>query len=453
MTTTSSAAYVWAWLADATDPIPVGVLRNRAGQSGLSFRYGDRYASTPGAIPLYGLPFDGPDWRPATHNLGMPAAIRDASPDNWGRRVILQRLSPNTDDTAELSELTYLLESGSNRLGAIDFQATPSEYVARRETATLEELLGAATLVEQGTPLPAELDRALRFGTAIGGARPKALLTTGRREFIAKFSSSTDPYDVVGAEAAAIYLAERAGIPVTTAEIAHSLGKKVLLLERFDRPGQGTRRMVVSALTMLGLPETFYPIGSYPAIVDALRKEGAQSSEPGAEVFRRAAFNIAIGNTDDHLRNHAAFWDGSNLELTPAYDLSPVLRTGASANQAISLARDSANRTSSFATLVQAAKDYGLDQAQAHHIVDEITDVIRQNWLDAAQFGEISKAQQELLFGRAILNPGSTQPTPRKPSARTPARAKTTPASNRGSFAGKQNSEPETDLVEERPSE
>ncbi len=407
-TTTSKRVYVWAWLPGATTPVPAGVLERRQGSSDLSFRYGDQYRQRPDALALYNLPFDGPTWHPASHNLGMPAAIRDASPDSWGRRVILQQLDPASADTIDLDEATYLLQSGSNRLGAIDFQASAREYVPRVEAATLDDLLDAAELVQRGATLPAHLQRALLYGTAVGGARPKASVTDQGRQFIAKFSTSADTYDVVGAEAASIYLARELGIPATDAQGVRSMGRKVLLLERFDRGADGNRRSVVSGLTMLDLPEQWVPTGSYPDLLDTLMLKSASSTGLGESIFRRAAFNIAIGNTDDHLRNHAAFWDGAHLELTPAYDLSPMLRSGEEASQALALNRNG-DRTSSLETLVSAAADYRLDRATARAIAEEVTGTIATHFADAAEFAELTESERTLMWGRMFLNPGSVR--------------------------------------------
>lgn len=164
--------------------------------------------------------------------------------------------------------------------------------------------------------------------------------------------------------------------------------------------------MVVSGLTILKLPETFVPLGSYPALLEVLLRESASASGLAEDVFRRAAFNIAIGNTDDHLRNHAAIWDSRNLELTPAYDLSPVLRSGETASQAIGITWGN-DRTSSLATLVEAAADYTLERSVARSIARDVIDVIRDNWNDASEWGELDATQRQLLFGRAFLNPGA----------------------------------------------
>lgn len=407
-TTTSKPVFVWIWLPGSTVPVPAGVLERRSGSLDLSFRYGNLYRERSDAISLFNLPLEGPTWHEASHNLRMPSSIRDASPDSWGRRVIMQRQNFSERDSEELDEEIYLLHSGSNRLGSLDFQTSASEYFSRSETATLDELLEAADLVLKGTKLPENLEQALLYGTAIGGARPKALLESNGQQLIAKFSTNTDPYDVVGAEAASIYLARELGIPVTDAQVVSSLGRKVLLLERFDREELGTRRSVVSGLTMLDQPEHWVPTGSYPDLLDVLLQKSATAHGVGEQVFLRAAFNVAIGNTDDHLRNHAAFWDGGHLELAPAYDLSPVMRTGESAAQALGLNRDG-DRTSSLEILIKAAAEYRLDRNTARAIANKVIDTIESKWLDAADFANISKVDREMMWRKLFLNPGSVR--------------------------------------------
>ncbi len=126
-------------------------------------------------------------------------------------------------DTADLDELTYLLESGSDRIGALDFQQSPTEYVPRNvNNVSMEELIASAERVEQGIPLTPELDLALFHGSSIGGARPKALVEEGGKKYVAKFSSSTDLYSVVKAEYIAMRLAEMAGLDVAPVALKKS---------------------------------------------------------------------------------------------------------------------------------------------------------------------------------------------------------------------------------------
>src|SRR5690606_37763317 len=131
---------------------------------------------------------------------------------------------------------TYLLESGSERIGALDFQASATEYIPRQgRHASLEELIRSAEMVEQGIPLRPELDQALQHGSSLGGARPKVLIEDGERKLIAKFSASTDLYNVVKAEFIAMRLAQEVGLNVAQVQLTRAMGKDVLLVERFDR--------------------------------------------------------------------------------------------------------------------------------------------------------------------------------------------------------------------------
>ncbi len=403
-----SDVYVWAWLPGKTDPTAVGVLQN-SGED-LHFSYADSYLKRSDAVSLSPtLPLED-GWFTEVEDMRMPSALRDAAPDAWGRRVILGKVTGDHGRDADvniLHESVYLLESGSNRFGAVDFQERHDVYVPREDTATLDELHRAAELLDAGEPLSEPLARALVRGTSIGGARPKALLMgSDGTEYIAKFSSSSDIFPVVGSEAASLYLARKAGMDVSEARMTRSLSKGVLLVKRFDRGPGGTRKMAVSALTLLGLGEMTSRYGTYPEIVNAVMESGGNKST-AEEIFRRVAFNIAISNTDDHLRNHAAFWDGEKLSLTPAYDLSPMSRTGDTARQAIAYGVNG-ERDSSFSELVGAASVYGLSKSDALGVVDRVRTAITDNWNDAADFAKLSASDRKVLFGRQFLHPAAS---------------------------------------------
>jgi len=405
-TSTSDRAFVWIWLPGEREPVPAGLLRVRGVD--LTFQYGTRYLERPNRMSVYGpeLPLTRQAFQ-ATADLHMPGAIRDASPDAWGRRVIMSRLTGDRGrdvETDRLPELTYLLESGSNRFGALDFQASATEYVARTDAATLDELHDAADRVEAGEPLPPELGEALLSGTAIGGARPKALIEDGGDQYIAKFSVATDPFPVVNAEAACMQLARRAGIEVSEFEVVRSLGRDVLLMKRFDRGPGATRRMAVSGLTMLGLGEMTSRYGTYPDLYDVLMAHSAAPEHVGEQLFRRIAFNIAISNTDDHLRNHAAFWNGEHLDLTPAYDLSPMVRSGETARQILAFGR-AGERDSRFHDLVRVSSVYGMSRPAGQGIVDEVVEAIMDGWNEAADIARLTQVDRQRLWQRQILNP------------------------------------------------
>lgn len=236
--TSDRDAYVWIWLPGETEPVVAGLLVKRAGR--LHFVYGRSYLDRPDAIPIYEpeLPLRRGEQEPAA-SMAMPSCIRDASPDAWGRRVVINRLlglKGSAAADAEPGELTFLLESGSDRIGALDFQRSPTEYVPRLATnASMDELLDAADRVQQGVPLNPELDRALYHGSSIGGARPKALVEEQDRKWIAKFSASNDTYSVVKAEFVAMRLAALSGLSVAPVRMVQAAHRDGLLVERFDR--------------------------------------------------------------------------------------------------------------------------------------------------------------------------------------------------------------------------
>lgn len=414
MTTSSGGgprqqAYVWVWLPGATEPVVAGVLR-QAGPA-HTFTYGRSYRARPDAIALYlpELPV-----RPGPISplglLPMAGCLRDAGPDAWGQRVILARHVGRLDssrDTAELSPLTYLLESGSNRIGGLDFQADPGSYVPRGGShPTLEQMQSAADRLQAGEVLPADLADALVHGTSVGGARPKVTLVDGNRHLIAKLSTQTDSYPVVRFEAVAMDLAGRVGLDVARTDLIRVHDRDVLLVERFDRTDvPGERRMMVSALTVLGLDEFLDArVASYALLADQVRARFTAADATLHELFARIVFNVCVSNTDDHARNHAAFWDGQLLTLTPAYDVSPGLRSGDTARQAMAIGRDG-SRDARLRVCLDNAHVYHLGRAEALEVVDRVVDGIEEHWADAADRARLTEADRVLLWGRLILHP------------------------------------------------
>lgn len=412
MTTSDAAripttAFVWIWLPAAVEPVVAGRL-DEVGDI-IDFTYGRSYLSRPNAIPLYlpELPLRPGRIRPGT-GLSVAGCIDDAGPDSWGQRVILARHLGHlnrSSDTGDLTTLTYLLESGSDRIGALDFQASATTYVPRGSRASLADMQQAAATLESGDHIQPELAEALLRGTSIGGARPKVLLDDGGRKLIAKLSSATDTYPVVKAEGVAMELARRCGLSVALTEVTSSMQRDVLLVERFDRrPGTNMRRLLVSALTMLGLDEMMGRYATYYDLADLIRRRFTEPAATLRELFRRIVFNICVGNIDDHARNHAAFWDGSVLALTPAYDLCPQPRSGTQASQAMAIGRDG-QRESRLAVCRDASETYLLTSKQADEIIDAQVSTISDEWDDAADVAHLSTQDRQLLWKRQILNP------------------------------------------------
>lgn len=135
-------------------------------------------------------------------------------------------------------------------------------------------------------------------------------------------------------------LASLISLNVPHVQLKSVLGKNVLLVECFDRNKtfQGiTRNIILSGLSLLGLNELEARYASYRDLADLIRQQFSDPSKDLAELYKRLIFNILIGNTYDHARNHSAFWDGSRLKLTPVYDLCPQPRAGREVTQAMAI--------------------------------------------------------------------------------------------------------------------
>lgn len=401
-------AFVWTWLPGHQEPVVAGRLQRRP--EGVRFIYGRSYLERDDALSLYlpELPLES-GLLPLPVGLHIPSSIRDAAPDAWGRRVILNRtfgLKREDLDRLELDDITFLLESGSDRIGALDFQTSASDYKPRVSDATLTELMDAARMVEDNIPMSPELDQALHHGSSIGGARPKALLNDGQRKLIAKFSSTTDTYSVVKAEFIAMRLASLAGLDVARVDVVSASGRDVLLIERFDRVAAGNgwaRKAMVSALTIAGLDEMMARYASYQDLAEAIRHRFRNPTKTLHELFARISFSILVGNTDDHARNHAAFWDGHQLSLTPAYDICPQPRSGQEASQAMLIIGQ--DRSSRVETLLAAANIFHLDEDAAIGIIAGQIETIVSQWNDVCDQAKLGEVDRNFFWKRQFLNP------------------------------------------------
>ena len=405
-------AYVWVWLPNATEPVVAG--RLQAVDSSLQFNYGKSYlGKVSGTIPSVKLSPDELPLQsgllPLLDGLTMPGCLRDASPDAWGRRVIMNRIlgsKGSNFDTASLDELTYLISSGSDRIGALDFQRSPTEYQPRStDNATLEELLESAERVQKGIPLQPELDQALLHGSSIGGARPKALIQDNDVKYVTKFSMSTDLSNIVKSEYIAMRLAKIVGLNVANVKLVKAANKDVLLIERFDRNHNNhgwTRKLMISALSLLKLDEMHARYASYETFAEIVRHKFINPKESLKELFSRIVFNILCGNTDDHARNHAAFWDGENLSLTPAYDICPQGRTGNEASQAMLIS--GTNNLSQLQTCLDSAHNYLLSKEEVKNIFNCQMALIEKNWDIVCDEAGLSIIDRNLLWRRQFLN-------------------------------------------------
>lgn len=400
-------AYVWIRRPGATEPVVCGKVaaRGKTRDAVHRFVYGRSYRQLDSAMPLlpHALPIRAGE-QPSRR--GLHGVLRDAAPDAWGRRVLNYQLQMSVErGEAELTEIDYLL-SGGQGVGALHFQSDAKAYRPKPGgTADLKDLLSAAEAVEQNRPLPPELEQALMQGTSIGGARPKALIRgEDGRPAIAKFSSTTDSHPMVRLEALALSLARRTGIEAVTGRRLSIMNKDVLLIERFDCDAEDTtRRHFFSALTALDLDEMEARYAGYPDLSDYLRRFADDATGQCRELFRRMLLNIMIGNCDDHARNHALFWDGRYVRLTPAYDLCVIPRIALEGRQDMDVGEQ--GKRSTLANACSSCGRFGLAEREARQMAEEMETIIRDSWQDACEEAAIPEQLAANLWQRTVLSP------------------------------------------------
>ncbi|MEX2523738.1 MAG: type II toxin-antitoxin system HipA family toxin [Gammaproteobacteria bacterium] len=400
-------ACIWIRLPGTAEPVVCGKVAARDGTPDAVHRfvYGRSYRQRESAIPLlpHALPIRTGE-QPSRR--GLHGVLRDAAPDAWGRRVLMHQLQMSVErGESELTEIDYLL-SGGQGVGALHFQLEAETYRPKPEApAELNDLLSAAEAVEQNKPLTPELEQALMHGTSIGGARPKALLRReDGRQAIAKFSSTTDVHPMVRLETLALSLARKAGIQVVEARQLSVMNKDVLLINRFDCDAEdSTRRHFFSALTALDLDDMEARYASYPDLADYLRRFADDAAGQCRELYRRMLLNILIGNTDDHARNHALFWDGRFVRLTPAYDVCVMPRVGLESHQDMDVGEQ--GKRSTLANAYSHCGRFGLDETEAMRMAEEMETMIRDNWREACEEAAIPEQLAANLWQRTVLSP------------------------------------------------
>jgi serine/threonine-protein kinase HipA len=180
----------------------------------------------------------------------------------------------------------------------------------------------------------------------------------------------------------------------------------VLLIERFDRQKglQGwTRKAMVSALTLFGLDDMMARYASYETFAEIIRHRFDEPKETLKELFSRIVFNILCGNTDDHARNHAAFWNGKTLRLTPAYDLCPQNRTGGEATQAMLISGN--DRLSQLKSCLDATHHFLLSENEAKVIINKQVEAIENNWIKVCDETGLNEVDRQVFWRRQFLNP------------------------------------------------
>lgn len=402
---------VFVYLPGQHDAVPAGrlsLLEDALQSVGSTFGYGVRYLERanalpvdPVSLPLSSLPGEKQLYEPPV-GLTLFGAVRDAAPDFWGRRVIEAKLKvpPNS-----VPESIYLLNAGTHRFGALDFRdnvTSTTDKGVLPPLTDLQYLVDAADRVQAGLPIPARLEPFFQVAT-LGGARPKALVSHNGKQFLAKFPSRDDPFDIPVVERGCLELARECGLNVPQTDIKQLAdGRNVMLIERFDREllpdGTFARKHCVSALTMLGKHEQESPASSYSEIAQVISDRGVcgHVEEDRKELYARVAFNILISNDDDHLRNHAFIWDPATKawRLSPLYDVVPHPQV--SQERRLHLSVGPQGRTATLTNLFEARGSFGLLKPAAIAVIEKVATRIRE-WRTHLQAAGVSTAQCDLI--------------------------------------------------------
>jgi serine/threonine-protein kinase HipA len=233
-------------------------------------------------------------------------------------------------------------------------------------------------------------------GTSLGGARPKAnVIDTDKTLYVAKFPSRKDDYDVGLWEHFSHLLATKAGINAAKTKVL-ATGEKyhTLLSQRFDRTQEGKRIHFASAMTLLGLSDGDNATTGhgYLDIVDFIIQSCTDVERNLQELYRRVAFNICIGNSDDHFRNHGFLLTAKGWTLSPAYDMNPTL------NEYQSLLISSTSNKADLSILLDACEDYMLNRNTAEKIISEVIEVLKE-WRRLAVRQGITKREIDMFSG------------------------------------------------------
>ena len=329
-------------------------------------------------------PFTGIQYSPVANCIF--GCFSDALPDRWGRRLIDLRMAqePKAKGRTTLSDWDYLKDvEDTLRVGGFRFKdpangayisATPDYSVP--PALHVDELLQAAGEIEKSdykhmAPEEKWVQRLFQPGSSMGGARPKACVESGGHLYLAKFPSVKDTLNISRWEHFAHLMARECGINAAqTKVITTGTGQDILLSQRFDRTDDNRRVHMASSLTLLGLADgDGEKTGKgYLDMVDFIVTAGGTRIEANLEeLYRRVAFNICIGNADDHFRNHAFLLDKKGWELSPAYDMNPTN----SLYQALLI--DDHSNDSDLNQLYKAHELYMLDEATARGIIMDVT--------------------------------------------------------------------------------
>ena len=401
----SHSLEVWLDADLVTQALQVGALSHDRSQ--IRFAYEDAWLRHPLRFALDpDLSLDSGSFHPSPEQ-GNFRVFDDSSPDRWGQTLMKRREALAAKDESRAPRVLRAWDflvgvQDFTRQGALRFRRRgETEFLASHKlpappVTSLRELEAVARelsgkRIDDLNALRRWLAVLVAPGASLGGARPKANFTEADGSlWIAKFPARDDERDIGAWEGIVHWLAASAGITVPPCKVLR-LGKdhRTFCVQRFDRSA-GRRRFYASAMAMLRKDRSEGT--SYLEIAEFLQQQGARGSvrQDLAQLFRRVAFNVAVGHRDDHLRNHGFILTQTGWRLAPAFDMNPIIDK---AEHVLDI--DESDNRPDLRTVIGTAGWYQLTNAQGRSIVDEVVAVTSQ-WRAAAARAGIARADVEL---------------------------------------------------------
>ena len=402
--------YVYAHWAGMEQPKLIGLLsaHQGKGRKSFSFSYDKKWINDERSfildpdIQLY----RGPQYPNNKENFGI---FLDSIPDTWGRRLLKRRaliLAKESNTIVKnMYDIDFLLGVfDGSRMGALRFKLDPKDdfldnnaNLSTPPWTSVGQLQYAADLIESDKAtdeIKNWINQLIAPGSSLGGARPKAnILDDKKNLWIAKFPSKNDTFDKASWEYLTYQLALDAGIYMSESKIQKVGGiYNTFFTKRFDRIN-GERIHFASAMTMTGNNEEILrnSTASYLDLVEVIQNHGVDVKKDLAQLWRRIIFNIAVSNTDDHLRNHGFLLGEKGWKLSPAYDINPSVNING-----LSLNIDLENNDLDIELAKNVGLYFRLNKIEMNTIIKEVVDSVN-NWPIIAKKIGISRNDQELM--------------------------------------------------------
>lgn len=406
--TGANECFVYIVLPGETEFVTAGrfVLSvDRHGVATGRFVYGKSYLARDNAVPLDPIELKLSNKTCETRLLkGVFGAIRDASPDHWGRRIIERNFGSPAP-----GEVDYLLYSPDDRAGALAFGRNQNPPAPKRKfngTMDLARLQAYADAIIADEELPhdpgaEQAQELLDEGTSMGGARPKAVVEDDHALWIAKFNRNDDKWNNAKVERAMLELARACGLQTTESKLTTIGDRDALLVKRFDRNHTDNgyqRARMLSALTILRTEDTHQNRDkwSYVLFSEELRRISAQPKEDAPELFKRMCFNALISNADDHPRNHAMIAMGDEWKLSPAYDITPFTPISLERRD-LALSCGDLGRYAHAGNLLSQCARFLLSHDEARSIVDTMEKMVKEQWYPIARKEGVTEKDCEAI--------------------------------------------------------